>query len=590
MLTVRNLNNAEEALNGLQGFEMVEEVNGAFTVKFTSLTDRAGWTNPGHELLDETGVIDVDGYLMVMQQLREDKSRKAVTARSTFFELGAEYVEEIHGGTDTFDGFIKFTLAGLGYTYEIQGITESRLIANYGQDNVLKLIQALCGAFEAEYKIMPGKHIIFSKKIGPDNDFQYRYRHNIKALSKNVDRSNVRTAIIGYGANGLKVTYRSPNESKFGTLWAEPVRDDKFTTPESMIEHLKQTLQDEPDATFELDSLELLDRELGERVWLIYEPLDMEFQTRILSKKSGYKNGKLYTSSVVLGNKMPNKFTDVLISQKVEIDQNRKETRSRFEQTNDRITLEVETIGESVANLTVVSEQIGLTVTDLSGRMGGAEASLIVQSGQISSKVSQTDFNGNQIVSMINQTPGQIIIDAQKINLNGYVTVQGLKTPGSVIIDEGNINGSSFTVGRGAGVPVLSMYATQGSHRITSLDAAGFRIESNGTLSLQAGAGQTIYANSKLWARAGLEVSGTLQLNNNLDALYSSITAQNFYKTNGQSLVDMLTMVNMGYQSYNQVANYVAGLNLTTVAWVNSALATKESQIVAWANGKFVAK
>lgn len=589
MLTVKS-NNVEEALNGLQGFDLVEEVNGAFTVKFTSLTDRAGWTNPGHTLLGETSELDIDGYIMKVQQYREDKDRKAITARSIFFDLGMEYVEEIHGGTDTFNGFMDFILKGLGWTYENVDIIESRMIPNFGQDNVLKLLQALLGAFEGEYKIMPGRHIVFAKKIGPDNDFQYRYRHNIKTLSKNVDRTNVRTAIKGYGAQGLVVTYRSPNEDKFGTLWADPVRDDNYSTPESMTELLKQTLTDEPEATFELETVELLDRDLGERVWLIYEPLDIVFQTRILSKKSAYRNGKVVPSSVVLGNKMPNTFTDILISQKIEIDYNKKETRSRITQTNEKIELEVERIDDSISNLTVQADSIGLTVKDIGGRMGNAEASILVQANQITQKVSQQDFNGNNIVSMINQTPSSIIIDAPKVNLNGYVTIQGLKTPGSVIIDEGNINGSSFTVGRGYGVPVLSMYATQGSHRITSLDAAGFRIQSNGTLSLQAGSGQTIYANSKFWASSGFQVTGSSELQT---AYITSLHAQYPYKrTNGidYPLATELWVANMNYLSYSQMTSYIAGLDLTTVAWVNSALRQKETEIVAWANNKFVAK
>lgn len=44
---------------------------------------------------------------------------------------------------------------------------------------------------------------------------------------------------------------------------------------------------------------------------------------------------------------------------------------------------------------------------------------------EISTKVSQVDYNGNTIVSMINQTATNIDISASKINLNGYTDING---------------------------------------------------------------------------------------------------------------------------------------------------------------------
>ncbi|PRR84735.1 Prophage endopeptidase tail [Clostridium luticellarii] len=57
----------------------------------------------------------------------------------------------------------------------------------------------------------------------------------------------------------------------------------------------------------------------------------------------------------------------------------------------------------------------------------------------ISLKVSQTDYTGNTIASLINQTATTVTIDAGKINLNGYVTVSSLQSGGSTIIDGSRI-------------------------------------------------------------------------------------------------------------------------------------------------------
>lgn len=600
MLSVTNLAGQTEALTSLQGFKMQEDIYGKLEVTFTSLPVFDRWSNPGYSLIEEEAVIDVEGRTFRVKQLKELRNRKEVTALSTFYDLKGKRQDTIFGGTRTFNEFATFIFQGTGWTFVSLDVTGSKLIENFGEDNVIQLNEVLCTVFECEFHILPGNVVSFAKQTGGDYDGQYRYGHNVKALSKNVVTSNLRTAIKGYGAEGLEVTYRSPNVGKYGEHFADPVRDDKFATSESMLEHLKQTLIDYPEATFEMDTLELTSRELGERVWLIYEPMGLEFQTRILSKTSGMRNDELYVQSVVVGNKIPRKISDILIEQSVEINENAKEFRSKFHQTNELIHASVEEVNQSIAQLNIKADNMTLSVSDLvgkvdavTGRVTQSEASISIHSGLISSKVSEVDFNGNRVVSMINQTAHGVTIEASKINLVGFVTISSLNTPGAVTINEGNIVGSSFTVGRGTGNPQLTMTAIQGSHIIKSSDGAGFRVHSTGTLSLQAD-NDTIYANSKFWARARLEVSGTAQFNGNIDALYSRITSKEFYHNNGQPLIDALYLANMNYLSYSAMTNYIAGLNLTTVAWVNNAISSdhrlQENELVAWANGKFALK
>ena len=70
----------------------------------------------------------------------------------------------------------------------------------------------------------------------------------------------------------------------------------------------------------------------------------------------------------------------------------------------------------------------------------------------ITSKVSTTDYNGNEIASRINQTATTVSIDASKINLTGYVTLANLSTSGQTTINGGNIttgtiSGVGLTIG-----------------------------------------------------------------------------------------------------------------------------------------------
>ncbi|MEK3995626.1 phage tail protein [Psychrobacillus sp. FSL K6-2365] len=564
MLTVTK-DNQTEMLNQIQGFEMDEEVNGSLVVKFTSFSVK---NNPGYELAKEESITSVEGYDFRVKQLKEVRTRKDITAMSTFYDLVGVRQEDIYGGTRTFNEFAAFVFTNTGWTFSSTDVSGSMFIANFGNDNVIKLVQALCAAYECEYKIMPNNHIVFSKQIGGDYDAQYRFGHNVQALSKSVDTINLRTRITGYGGNGLKVTYTSPNHTTFGIIDAEPIHDDRYTTSESMLEHLKRNLIDYPEATFELDSVELTDKELGERVWLIYEPMGIEFQTRVLSKKSVIRGEKLITKSVVLGNTIPRTLGDILTSQKIEIDENAKEYRSRIEQTNERITLEVEAVNSSIATLEIKADNITLSVTQLDGRMGNAESSINIQAGQITQKVELSDFNGQTITSKVVQDPYAISMMAQNLNLQGLVTFTNLNTPGSAVIDGGNIYGSSFVVGRGTG-STLTMTAIAGSHVFKSIDAAGLRIESNGSMGLRASGYNGVYVPvSALVAQAGFRVEGGISQFNTEVTVNSRLTVAS------EILIGTSPVPN------NTVMN----------ASINSAITQLERDIVAWANGKFALK
>ena len=558
-----------ELLNQIQGFEMDEEVNGALMVKFTSFSIP---NNPGHVLIEEKPIITVDGYDFRLAQLKNNNVRKDVTALSTFYDLVGHRQETIFGGTRTLDEFASFIFNGTGWTFT-SSVPGYRLIPNFGENNVIALKEALCTAFECEMKIMPNKHVHFAPKIGPDNDAQYRRGHNIKSLSESVDWNNMRTQITGYGANGLVVTYTSPNAEKYGVSKAEPIHDDEITESSTMLERLNSELVDYPEAYFELDAVELTNKELGERVWLIDEVMGIEYQTRVLSKKTVQRGNKLVTASVILGTTKPRTNSDLLAKQKIEIDENKKQIRSRFEQVNDRITAEVDEVGVSVAGLNirvgqaeiyarqidqsvaavnVKADNINLSVSQLNGRVGNNESQLSIQAGQIQSKVSYNEFNGQTVSSLITQDPYAISMMAQQLNYQGLVTVTNLRTPGATVIDGGNVYGNSFVIGKGTG-SLMTMTAIAGSHTIISNDAAGMALQSNGSLSLRAGNGYAIFTRfAPLAVQDGMRVDG-------------------------------------GIAEFNTSA-YLNNSPIINQLILQNAIATLESQIKVWANGKFATK
>lgn len=490
-----------EPLNYIQSLQIEKEVNGSHKVSFTSFNYE---DNPAYELLQEESIVTVDGFDFRVKQLNENRFSKKVTAINTFFDLANQRHDEIYGGTHTLAEFASFVFSGTGWTFTTD-ISDSVFIANYGNANILTLVNNLCIAFECEYEILPNKIIHFTKQIGGENNAQYRFAHNVKTLSKKVDTTKLKTQITGFGANGLVVTYTSQiaENPQIGIRIDEPVIDDRFTQPETMTQYLKLKLIDYPEVSFEMDVIELTEKELGERVWLIYEPMNIEFQTRILKQTREILNGEIVTTKVILGNIVSKSSTDILISQKVEIDQNKKETRSRFEQTNERITMEVEEvnssiakieirageieqsvvdleteteskitqtaaeirsevegkvttingtiteINESISSITQTQNQIQSTVSSQTTEIGGlnqrvsnAESSITQTANQISSKVSYSDYNGNTITSMINQTAAGVTISASKINLIGITNVANELQLGSSA--DGSFKGITF--------------------------------------------------------------------------------------------------------------------------------------------------
>lgn len=525
--------NSVEPLIQITNFEMQQSVNDDFNITFVT-HDTA--KNTAYNILQEESIVTVGDFDFRVKQLKENRKSKQVVALNTFFDLIDTRKNEIYGGTRTFNEFATFIFANSGWSFTTD-ISGSRFIENFGENNIISLVNALCQVYECEYKILPNNRIHFTNKIGEDNDFQYRYGYNVKALSKNVDTTKLKTYIEGYGADNLYVAYTSPSASKFGKREADPVYDDRFTQADSLLDHVKEQLIDYPEATFELDSIELMDRELGERVWLIYEPLGLEFQTRILSQKKGFVNGILRTVSVVLGNTIPRTTTDILISQKVEIDENKKITRSKFEQTNDRITLEVEEVNSSISRIEIKADSIEQSVNNritneiasinmkadgiqlevnknkqdiakidikadsisstvssqqtqignLNNRVGSAESSITQQAWQISQKVSTTDYNGNTISSLINQTSTSITIQASKIQLRGAVSVLSDITGNLGTITAGNIN-ISEDIHMGRRLYFSDMTSVGGSNGTIQLSAwndiiySGYRHSFNGTV------------------------------------------------------------------------------------------------------------
>lgn len=98
----------------------------------------------------------------------------------------------------------------------------------------------------------------------------------------------------------------------------------------------------------------------------------------------------------------------------------------------------------TISRLSLAEQKItpkAITSTVLSSTEWGEMSSTVQQTAEgLTTKVAK-----DGVISAINQTSEEITIDANKINLNGYVTFTNLSTKGETVIDGGNIKANTIT-------------------------------------------------------------------------------------------------------------------------------------------------
>lgn len=483
MLYVTSLDGSqvEPLINISSDFKLEQSTDGTFQVSFSCFYSE---NNPGYNILRSESIITVDGNDFKVKQYNDTAFSKTVTAVSIFFELSKTQKIGIFTGSHTLNNHLNFAFAGTGWAYTVDTAIANLInpIENLGDENIISLVEKITNYHQVEYIILPGKNVRFAKQVGSDNDFQYRYKHNVSDVVLKEDTTNLYTFIRGFGADELQVSYTSPNTSVFGRLEAAPIKDDRFTNATALTNYIKNSISDVPELAIESRIPELTSRETGERVWLIYEPLNIEMQTRILKQNKILVNDELITESVVLGNTLIKSSVDVLVEQKQEIYENKEEVqeskaeyRSRFDVTDQNIILQVERIDRSIATIDIKADNINLSVNN---RITNEVAAIDIRADRIQSSVTNLDTRTSSSITQLNNninlkidrggaitdinlSPGLATINADRINLNGAVLANGSITGSSTI----NV-GTDLYVGN-------NIYLAQGSSSTKSIIYGG---------------------------------------------------------------------------------------------------------------------
>lgn len=308
-MIVTNLAGQSELLTDYQIKERKKVVNGDYSLLFFVVkTER---NQHSFDLVQEDSVIEYDGQKYRLKKMRENTTgltpiKDVQQCSHVFFDIIEDYQYETLSGTLNITQALAHTFSVTDWTWVNQGAFASVEFENFGDGNALELFKTILERYGAEFEITGEKEITLKNQIGVPRDAQFRYGHNIKALYKDIDSSNVSTYIKGFG-KGVTAEYTSPNHSVYGIRHAPPVRDERFTTQSGLFEHLQKVLTDTPNIVIEVDVVELKNQDipiheydLGDTIFLIHEILGIDATVRILEYKDYPESKK--SPSVVLAN------------------------------------------------------------------------------------------------------------------------------------------------------------------------------------------------------------------------------------------------------------------------------------------------
>lgn len=295
-MIVTHIDGRTEFLSDYKSLQRKRRVNGEYSLSFLLIqTERNMHSYP---LTVEESLIEYDGQTYRIKNMSEktvgNTPVKQIQADHTFFDLVDEFQYETISGAKQLGVCLEHALKGTGYTYAVVDSFSSVTFENYGNDNVLSLIQTVLNRFGAEIEINR-KHLNIYRQIGRKTDNQFRYKHNIKTIEKHVDSSNLSTYIKGFGKQNedgsyvVTAEYLSPLHTYYGKRHAKPVYDERYTTQAGLLTRLQNDLQDIPEVSIKLEAVELNKAginteqiELGDDMFTIYEPLNIDINARIM--------------------------------------------------------------------------------------------------------------------------------------------------------------------------------------------------------------------------------------------------------------------------------------------------------------------
>ncbi|MEK4697919.1 phage tail protein [Bacillus sp. FSL M8-0063] len=323
-LYIRSITGQEEMVTDYE-VSRKDVVNGDKYIDVTAIKTEIN--KAAYQLIRNQNYFIYDNEEYIIKGFKEKTLGDTVIANCKAFhrvfdDLNGNHIYEEITGIFPLGSLLTFALKGTGYTPKIihtPDMPVSVKVDNFGDDNSLALVKSILEKFGAEFDVIE-KTIEIKKEIGTYTDEQFRYFFNIKEPSREIDTTSFFTYIKGFGKKNedgsyvVTAEYKSPLADIYGVKHAKPVRDERYTDYNSLLERIKRELNDSIDIVVNLTAVEA--EELGwqyinkgDYVWCIIDPFDLDVRIRVVEVQDFSNEGKpkVYT----LG-KITKKPSDIL--------------------------------------------------------------------------------------------------------------------------------------------------------------------------------------------------------------------------------------------------------------------------------------
>lgn len=223
-----------------------------------------------------------------------------------FWDFGKSSVyDQLSDGSHTFRAYLDFIFDRSGYTYDIESslIVKAFEKQSFGYKNRLSLFNDIITSSGVEFQVN-GKVVRILAKVGTDLSTVVRKNFNLNELGIEKNIGDFVTYQKGFGAyfdeedhskGRLIAEYTSPLASVYGKLEADPLVDERYKQSESLLNALKNTVDNSYTISVSLD-MEDLTRAgyrytqpvAGDYIMAINETLGFKEKIRIVSFTSEY--------------------------------------------------------------------------------------------------------------------------------------------------------------------------------------------------------------------------------------------------------------------------------------------------------------
>lgn len=201
MLAVHSLYGQVEPLVDYKYPERKRVLNGDYSLEFEIY--RSAMNEESFDLIQGRSLVECeDDYFRVTQldeSLDVDTPYKRVTCVNDVIDtLSTNYVYTELSGSISIVQAMNLITSGTKVTYALDGTFKNKTFEKFGLGYSYDLLKIILETYKVEYDISK-YHMTIKNRIGIDNDFQFRYKHNITGTDRQYDVNSLRTYVKGFG-------------------------------------------------------------------------------------------------------------------------------------------------------------------------------------------------------------------------------------------------------------------------------------------------------------------------------------------------------------------------------------------------------